>query len=618
MKKLFLNMARSFKSVLLMSIICFFTSNFAKSQTCNPTGDLIIFSNYDGGELNIDVDVNIPNLKIGICSYEPVKVTISGLFSTNVAQVVYAGFNSTQNNNNCAIGNFPTSITGVPAINQSILTFPPVTSTNINGYDFGIICAYSCNLNTSQGGCNTIDQVVNYFTSNPGGTLNSLNVQYGCWLNSTNYLLSSIAGNCCTLPAIAPLSNFQISDTVICVGDCVNLQNLSSNSPTSFNWSLNGASTSSSAEQSPQGICYNSSGTFEIQLTTSNAAGSSTISKNITVLDANSTPIVSIDPNNTVPLCQGDTINFFATAINGGSSPTFEWVLNENQVVSNTNSFTTSNLANGDTLLVTLISDAACLLDSTDQQIVAIETYGVPVLSITTLPNNCQGSFSGSASVTVVSGSPALSYFWNTSPPSTLQTASNLSEGIYTVVVTYGNGCTISADAIVETSGITLSSSVVIGQTTISNPSGSVGITVAGGNPPYGFFWNTSPPQFTNVASELSSGTYSCIVTDANGCSATFEFTVPSFVGSPEFKESDFIIEPNPVVDFLNINCTNPINTNLSYSLIDITGKTIITQDNISQSNQNYSLNVSNLSNGIYFLEIKVNSITFKKKIIKN
>lgn len=618
MKKLFLSMASINKGFLFMSIICFFASNFAKSQSCNPAGNLIIFSNYNGGELNIDVDVNIPNLKIGVCSYEPVQVTISGSFSSNVAQVIYAGFNSTQNNNNCGIGNFPTSIVGVPTSNQSILTIPPVTSTNANGYNFGIICAYSCNINSYQGGCNTIDQIVNYFTSNLGGTLNSLNVQSDCWVNSTNYAVSAISGTCCTLPAIAPVTNFQISDTVICAGECINLQDLSSNSPTSFNWSLVGANTSTSVEQSPQGICYNSGGTFQIELTTSNAAGSSTITKNITVLDASSTPSISISPNNTVAICQGETVNLVATAINGGSSPTFEWILNENQVVSNTNSFTSSALSDGDTLLVTIVSDASCLVDSTAQQIVAIETYEVPVLSTSTQPANCQGSLNGSATVNVVSGSPALSYNWNTNPPSTLQTVSNISAGTYTVIVTYGNGCTISADAIVETSGITLSSSVVTPQTTISNPSGSVGISVAGGNPPYGFVWNTNPPQYTNSASGLTSGTYTCVVTDALGCSATFNFTVPSFVGLTEYKASDFTVEPNPVVDYLNINCTNPINSNLSFVLIDVTGKTILTQEMISVSNQNHSIDVSNLSNGIYFLEIKVNSIIIKKKIIKN
>ncbi|MFY7944334.1 MAG: hypothetical protein ACOVNZ_07110 [Crocinitomicaceae bacterium] len=92
---------------------------------CNQNGNLAIFSNYDGGIVTIDVDQNIPNLVIAICTYEPVQVTITGAFAGNVVQVIYAGFNSTQNNNNCGQGNFITSISGVPASITSILTNPP-------------------------------------------------------------------------------------------------------------------------------------------------------------------------------------------------------------------------------------------------------------------------------------------------------------------------------------------------------------------------------------------------------------------------------------------------------------------------------------------------------------
>lgn len=86
----------------------------------------MIYSNYDGGTLNINVDQNIPNLKIGICTYEPVQVNISGPFVGNVTQVLYAGFNSNAGNDHCGLGVFPTSISGVnPAITQ-ILTAPPL------------------------------------------------------------------------------------------------------------------------------------------------------------------------------------------------------------------------------------------------------------------------------------------------------------------------------------------------------------------------------------------------------------------------------------------------------------------------------------------------------------
>ena len=152
------------------------------------------------------VDQNIPNLKIGICTYEPVNVTFSGPFVNSVTEVLYAGFNSAQNNNNCGFAINTSSFTG---INTSILTVnvaPPVTIIsppnpnyfNIpNGWNNGIICLYSCNVDANQGGCNTVDQVLAYFQAQFGGVLRGLNVQYPCWLSGTNYTVSAQTGNCC-------------------------------------------------------------------------------------------------------------------------------------------------------------------------------------------------------------------------------------------------------------------------------------------------------------------------------------------------------------------------------------------------------------------------------------
>jgi hypothetical protein len=51
------------------------------SPICDQDGNVVIYSNYDGGTLNINCDQNIPNLKIGICTYEPVIVNIDGPFA---------------------------------------------------------------------------------------------------------------------------------------------------------------------------------------------------------------------------------------------------------------------------------------------------------------------------------------------------------------------------------------------------------------------------------------------------------------------------------------------------------------------------------------------------------
>lgn len=170
---------------------------------CNPSGDVIIYSNYDGGILNINVDQNIPNLKIGIVSYEAVKVQISGTYAGNVTEVRYAGYNG--NNDNCSQGVTNTSITGVPNNIDTIILYPPAGYSNAFGYS-SIICNYSCNNTSSQGGCNTPDQIVHYFMNVFGGTYYYHYTQYNCWQSSTTYNVST-GGNCCIVPTTLGLNH---------------------------------------------------------------------------------------------------------------------------------------------------------------------------------------------------------------------------------------------------------------------------------------------------------------------------------------------------------------------------------------------------------------------------
>jgi len=175
---------------------------------CDTSGNWYFFGNYDGGKLNIVVDENVPNMKIGICTYEPVEVTFSGPFVGNITDVYYAGFNSSVGNNHCGFPIFTSSINGVNPALVTIDVAPPVNiisppnPNNIlnqpNGFNFGVICVASCDTSTWQGGCNTIDQVLDVFQTRFGGSLRGLKVQYCCWSDSLPYRLSSVTGSCCS------------------------------------------------------------------------------------------------------------------------------------------------------------------------------------------------------------------------------------------------------------------------------------------------------------------------------------------------------------------------------------------------------------------------------------
>ena len=131
----------------------------------NSAGNLFIFSNYDGGTLTIDVDVNIPNIKIGVVSYETSNIVITGTYAANVTQVRWAGYKIS-------------TITGAPG---SGVTSPASPISNPCG-NTRIVCNYDC-FSSNCGGCNSPDQVVEYFTKTifPGSVFNFHRTYYNIW-----------------------------------------------------------------------------------------------------------------------------------------------------------------------------------------------------------------------------------------------------------------------------------------------------------------------------------------------------------------------------------------------------------------------------------------------------
>ena len=153
------------------------------------------------------------------------------------------------------------------------------------------------------------------------------------------------------------------------------------------------------------------------------------------------------------------------------------------------------------------------------------------VLATTITNVGCFGGNNGSATVTnPTGGTPPYTYQWNTNPQQITQTATNLTAGTYMVTVTDTKGCTATSSVTITQPAQPLSN--VIGQTiqhVKCNGSSTGSVTVSnpiGGTPPYTYKWNSVPEQKTQIATNLSAGTYSVTVTDFNGCTATSFATV--------------------------------------------------------------------------------------------
>ena len=110
------------------------------------------------------------------------------------------------------------------------------------------------------------------------------------------------------------------------------------------------------------------------------------------------------------------------------------------------------------------------------------------------------------------------------------RSATGLCAGTYVVSITDSAGCT-TTETVTIGEPAALSTTTLIDTATLGNNDGGASITVAGGIPPYAYTWNDPANQTTASATGLSAGTYSCDITDANGCSTQVVVTIPEITG---------------------------------------------------------------------------------------
>jgi PKD repeat protein len=106
---------------------------------------------------------------------------------------------------------------------------------------------------------------------------------------------------------VAPVADFSANATTVAEGAIVNFTDQSSNVPTSWAWTFNGGDPASSTAQNPS-VQYNNAGTYTVELTATNDAGSDTETKAdyITVMKL---PVADFTSNVTV-IDKGQSVQF--------------------------------------------------------------------------------------------------------------------------------------------------------------------------------------------------------------------------------------------------------------------------------------------------------------------
>ncbi|MGL4596658.1 MAG: T9SS type A sorting domain-containing protein, partial [Bacteroidia bacterium] len=130
------------------------------------------------------------------------------------------------------------------------------------------------------------------------------------------------------------------------------------------------------------------------------------------------------------------------------------------------------------------------------------------------------GGSNGAATLAVSGGTPGYTYSWSPSG-GTGVSISGRTAGTYTCTITDANGCTQTQT--VSITEPTVIASSVSSQTNISCNGGNDGaatLAVSGGTPSYTYLWSPSGGTGVSITGQAA-GTYTCTITDANGCTQT-------------------------------------------------------------------------------------------------
>jgi Secretion system C-terminal sorting domain/SprB repeat len=219
--------------------------------------------------------------------------------------------------------------------------------------------------------------------------------------------------------------------------------------------------------------------------------------------------------------CYGYLNGQVTVTVTGGVAP-FVYTLSNSQTSGSvpTSSYTFTGLGAGNYTVTVTDSNG---FTATGNTTFTVTQPSQIVVATASTDVSCFGGSNGTASISSITGgqSPYAVVWFNGSTDYTL---TGLSAGTYTGVVTDNLGCTMPFSVTVGQPEPLAASSSITNVTCYGGTNGSATVTASGGTAPYSILWANGSTNFT--LSNLMAGTYSAVVTDANGCQIPVSVTV--------------------------------------------------------------------------------------------
>ncbi len=224
---------------------------------------------------------------------------------------------------------------------------------------------------------------------------------------------------------------------------------------------------------------------------------------------ANQTGNLAVSGTNTTNETCGNGLGAIDITVSGGAQPySYVW----------SNAATTQDISSlsGGNYSVDITDANGCTLT---QNFTVNNNAGTLAQTYGNADDEICGNTNGSIDITIAGGNTPYDYLWTNG--ATTQDLIGISAGTYQCTITDDDGCMISTPVYTvnnQSGGLALTN-VDVDNEICGNAQGEILLTLTGGATPYSYLWNTGAT--TSSLSGLTDGTYSCIITDANGCSVS-------------------------------------------------------------------------------------------------
>lgn len=273
-------------------------------------------------------------------------------------------------------------------------------------------------------------------------------------------------------------------------------------SPLTYSWS-NGAST--------EDISSLNSGTYNCTIT--DAAG---CTKTVSATVSNSSGTLAATESIVNATCGNNNGSINLTVTGGSLSYNYSW---------NTGSTSQDifNLAPG-TYTCTISDFTGCFIT---YSAVVTGTTAILVSNILKTDELC-GDSGGAIDLTVSGGTQPYTYGWSSGQ--TTQDITGLSAGTYSCNINDAGGCFKTVSITLSNSPGSLAQTDSVTNAVCGDSTGAINLTVTGGAVPYSFSWSNG--SLNEDLSGIPAGSYTCSITDFNGCNINKTFQVSGFVNN--------------------------------------------------------------------------------------